>query len=299
MSWATWDQAATASLISFAALLTVLRVGGSRMQNFLAPVLREFALISALYSIWRLARELPFTHESGALHRARQLDSVQQALHLPTEISLQHFVVAHDWLARATNAYYAAFHVPGLIAFMIWMFFRHRDLYPRWRNGLALLTLGCLVLRFVRVAPPRFIEELDFVDLSARFGLGVYGPVGTGASDQFAAMPSIHVGWAAVVSLGIFASTRSRWRWLFVLHLPITIFVVAATGHHWWLDGVVAVALLALGLRLDTVVRRYRTNSRDDSPSVLNGPDPSSVRGPVHARPAVPDRFRDPTERSR
>ena len=42
----------------------------------------------------------------------------------------------------------------ALIAFLVWMFFRHRDQYPHWRNGLALVTAGCLVIRFVRVAPP-------------------------------------------------------------------------------------------------------------------------------------------------
>jgi hypothetical protein len=266
VSWATWDQAAIACMCSLVGLLLVTLVGPRRLREFLAPVFTEFALISALYSIWRLARELPFTHESGAIERARWIDHLQNALHLPTELSMQHFVLHHDWLARATNAYYATVHVPALIAFMVWLFFRHRDRYPHWRNGLALLTLGCLVIRFIRVAPPRFLPELHFVDLSTRYGLGVYGPVGTGVSDQFAAMPSIHVGWAAVVALGIFFSTTSRWRWLFVLHLPVTMFVVAACGHHWWLDGIVALALLWGGLRLDTFVRRQVAKRREAEP---------------------------------
>jgi hypothetical protein len=255
VSWATWDQAAIASLCSLVGLIVVTLVGPRVLRDLLAPVFTEFAFISALYSLWRLARRLPFTHEGGAIDRARWIDHFQNALHFPTEISMQHFVLDHDWLARATNTYYATVHVPALIAFMVWLFFRHRDRYPHWRTGLALLTLGCLIIRFLRVAPPRFVPELHFVDLSTRFGLGVYGPVGTGVSDQFAAMPSIHVGWAAVVALGIFFSTTSRWRWLFVLHLPVTMFVVAACGHHWWLDGIVALALLWGGLGLDTVVR--------------------------------------------
>jgi hypothetical protein len=122
------------------------------------------------------------------------------------------------------------------------------------------VTAGCLVIRFVRVAPPRFIEELGFVDLSSTFGLGVYGDVGTGVSDQFAAMPSIHVAWAAVVALGVFRMTRSKLRWIVLMHLPVTVFVVAATGHHWWLDGVVAVLLLIGGLRLDSAVRSRRAS---------------------------------------
>lgn len=262
MPWPSWEQAAVATLLSLLAWAVVLRLPRTRVGDALLPAFREFALISGLYALWRLARKLPITRESGALDRARDIDRFQQLLHLPTEISMQHVVVAHDWLARLVNGYYAIVHVPALVVFMVWAFARHRDLYPHWRNGLVAVTAGCLVIRFIRVAPPRFIDELGFVDLSARFGLGVYGDVGTGVSDQFAAMPSIHVGWAAVVALGTFAMTRSPVRWIVLMHLPVTVFVVAATGHHWWLDGVVAVMLLVGGLALDTAVRRRRV-SRD------------------------------------
>jgi hypothetical protein len=253
--WPTWEQAAAAAFLSTLAWLVLRRLRPTRAGDALLPAFQELALVAALYAVWRLARLLPVTHESGAVDRARSIDRLQGALHLVPEISLQHFVVAHEWLARLVNGYYAVVHVPSLLIFLAWAFVRHRDLYPRWRNGLVAVTAGCLVIRFVRVAPPRFVPELGFVDLSERFGLGVYGEVGTGVSDQFAAMPSIHVGWAAVVALGVFAMTTSSWRWLVVMHLPVTLFVVAATGHHWWLDGVVAIALLAGGLRLDRAVR--------------------------------------------
>lgn len=53
---------------------------------------------------------------------------------------------------------------------------------------------------------------------------------GTGVSDQFAAMPSIHVAWAAVVVFGVISASTSHWRWVIAAHLPITILVVAAAG---------------------------------------------------------------------
>lgn len=229
--------------------------------------------MAALYAIWRLARLLPITQEDGALERARDIDRLQRAMHLPTEISVQHLILHQEWLARLINAYYAVVHVPALLIFLIWSFARHRDSYPHWRNALVAVTAGCLLIRFIRVAPPRFITELGFVDLSQQYGMGLYGAVGTGASDQFAAMPSIHVGWAAVVALGTFAMTRSRWRWLVVLHLPVTIFVVTATGHHWWLDGVVALLILGAGLALDAAIRK-RGADRDQDAQV---PDTSRV----------------------
>jgi hypothetical protein len=165
----------------------------------------------------------------------------------------------YDWLARSTNFFYAVFHVPATVAVLVWLFVRHRDAYPRWRNVLSMLTAACLVIRYVRVAPPRFLPELGYVDLATRYGLSVYGPVGTGVSDQFAAMPSIHVGWAALVTFGVVGASTSKWRWLFIAHLVFTMFAVSATGNHWWLDGVAAVALLGIALSLDThIFQRYR-----------------------------------------
>jgi hypothetical protein len=41
--------------------------------------------------------------------------------------------------------------------------------------------------------------------------------------------------------------------------------VVAATGHHWWLDGIVAIGLLWIALQLDTLGRRAVAARRADA----------------------------------
>ena len=255
MQWVTWDQAAITALVSLAIALVLRRVPPTKSRLFFLAASTELALISFLYSLWRIAMTLPLDQPAGAIERARFINRIQQDLFFPTEISLQHFVLHHDWLARATNTYYAVVHVPATVAFLIWLFIRHRSDFPRWRTALALLTAACLVIRYIRVAPPRFLPDLGYIDLATRYGLSVYGPVGTGVSDQFAAMPSIHVGWAALVSFGIVAASTSKWRWVFLAHLVLTMYAVSATGNHWWLDGIAAIALLAIALRIDDYVR--------------------------------------------
>jgi hypothetical protein len=276
--WPTWDEAAIAAVVGILLWLG-LRWLRPRGGSYVEPVALEFALISALYAVWRLARMLPLASEDGALARAYRIVKIEHWMHLPTELSLQHFVLLHSWLAEPTTYYYATFHVPALIAFLIWLFFRHRDKYPHWRNGLALATAGCLVIRFMRVAPPRFLTDLGYTDLAGRYGPSVYGSdLGSGVSDQLAAMPSIHIAWAAVVSFGIVACSTSRWRWLFLLHVIITFLVVSATGNHWWLDGIVAVLLLWGGLLLDTAVRSHLARRRSESPA-HEGQAPLLVEG--------------------
>ncbi len=246
---------------------------------------QELALVASLYSVWRLARVLPLAQDEGAIDRARQIVRFQNALHMPTELSLQHFVLRHDWLGRLSNYYYAIVHVPALIAFMVWLFVRYRERYPRWRNALAIMTGFCVIIRFVRVAPPRFLPDLGYIDLTAHYGWSLYGPVGTGISDQFAAMPSIHVGWAALVSFGVVAVSTSRWRWLFLLHVVLTMLAVSATGNHWWMDGIVAIVLLGIALAIDDGVRRLVRSRRTTGPEDPASPDTESA----DRRPAFPE----------
>jgi hypothetical protein len=268
MKWPTWEQAAIAAVLSgVVALVLRRRRSVDQPAQFTEQLTVEFALISALYAVWRVARKLPLAQDDGAIERARSIFDFQEAIFLPTELSFQQFILRNDWLGWPTTLYYAVLHVPALIAFLVWLFVFHRPHFAHWRNGLVFLTGMCLVIRFWRVAPPRFLADLGYEDLSERFGPSIYGPVGTGVSDQFAAMPSIHVGWAAVVSLGIFAVSTSRWRWFFLLHLIITIIVVSASGNHWWLDGIVAIGLLVVGLWLDTFIRSRVARRSEPAPT--------------------------------
>jgi len=260
VNWPTWNQAAVVAVACAVIALVLRRTRPTRSRLAALSAATEVAILASLYSVWRLARVLPFDRADGAIDRGRQIDKFERAVHLPTELSLQRLVLQHDWLARFSNYYYAIVHVPALIAFLVWLFLRHRDQYSRWRNALAIVTAFCVVIRFVRVAPPRFLPDLGYIDLASHYGLSLYGPVGSGVSDQFAAMPSIHVGWAAVVSFGIVAVSTSRWRWVFLLHVALTMLVVSATGNHWWLDGIVAILLLLIAIAMDAGARRVASS---------------------------------------
>ncbi len=278
IAWPTWQQAWLTTIALVLASIVLRRRRPTQATETLLPATNELIVLTAIYGLWRSARKLPLYQTEGAMERARDIVDLQNALRIPTELSLQQWVLQYDWLGRLSALYYAGMHTPGIIAFLVWLFVRHRDHYSQWRNALAVATAGCLVIRFWRVAPPRFLTELGYQDLSEIYNSQVYGPVGTGVSQQFAAMPSIHVAWAAVIGFGVMAASNSAWRWLFAAHLPVTFLVVSATGHHWWLDGIVALALVALGFLLD---RFFRPRLSD----LVAKPD---VSPPELAQPASP-----------
>jgi hypothetical protein len=293
MRWPTWQQGFAVALVSGAVVVALRRTRPTRLGDAIEPAAYEVAIIAALYGIWRIARKLPFVSDEGATDRGYRIDDLQSALGMPSELSLQRFVLDHDLLARTINHYYALVHVPSIVVFLVWLYIRHRDRFPTWRNVLAMSTGFCLAIRFWRVAPPRLLD-LGYIDLSSIYGLSVYGPVGTGVSDQYAAMPSIHVAWAAVIAFGAVTASTSPWRWVVFAHLPVTMIVVSATGHHWWLDGIVAIALVGVSYRIDVTVRRRRrshdgthdgsTNAADERDTVVDGSRSPRRAGPQAVR---------------
>jgi hypothetical protein len=289
VKWPTWSQAAIAAVVAGLVAVALRRSRPTRVGDIVGPAALEFAIVASLYAVWRMAKNLPLTQADGAIERAYDIVAVQDFLRLPSELTVQRFVLEHDWLAWFSAHYYAVAHVPGIVIFLVWLYARHRAVYPRWRNALAIVTAFCLFIRFVKVAPPRFLTELGYVDVSVMYGIDVYGEAGTGVSSQFAAMPSLHVAWAAVAAFGALAASTSRWRWIGMVHLVLTLLVIAATGHHWWLDGIVALGLLWVALQLETIGRRAVTAVRaapaSEPPAAVSVPvaepglQPASVDG--------------------
>jgi len=244
----TWQQAAVvAGLLGAAWGLLRLRGAAPRLR----PFLFEAALIIALYGLWQIVGALAGNGDYTAVTRGQWIWNAERDVFLPSEHMLQSWVLPHPLIVQAANLYYASMHFTVLIIFLVWMFVRHREVYGRWRTVLALLTASCLLIQFIPVAPPRMVPATGLVDTAMVYNQSVYGTIAGFQPDQLSAMPSVHVGWAVMVAVAVCSITRSRWRYLAVLHAVVTVLVVVVTGNHYWADGIVACVLLLLSLGID------------------------------------------------
>jgi hypothetical protein len=212
-----------------------------RAVRALGAFARETAMIGLLYALWELANMVSIAGPAGAYQRAQWIRETERHLPLPTERTVQHLVLGHRFVVEGANLYYAAMHLSVMLGFLIWLFVRHREQYRPVRMVMAWTTLGCLLIQLLPVAPPRMLPGI--VDTGLLYNQSVYSnglPI-----DQLSAMPSIHVAWAVLVGYYTWRISPSRWRALGPVHSILMTFVVVATGNHWWLDGVVAVAVLA------------------------------------------------------
>jgi hypothetical protein len=238
----TWQHSVEVAAVLAAAGGAMALSPRSRVRN-VGAFLRETAVIGVLYGLWRLAGEISQNGVEHAFDRARWIQRVEGYLPLPSEHTVQHTILGHSVVVQIANLYYASMHMTTMLIFLIWLFVRHRDRYRPVRMTMAWTTLACLLIQLTPVAPPRLLEHSGLVDTGLLYNQSVYS---NGlAFDQMSAMPSVHVAWAVCVGWYVWRVSPSRWRWIGPLHAVITILVVVATGNHWWLDGIVATAILA------------------------------------------------------
>lgn len=183
--------------------------------------IREIIVIVATFFGYEQVRHLTRNDTDSAFANARRVVDVEQTLHVFGEHGIQHVAMRFDGLIQFLNHYYVFVHFPLSFTFVGWVVFRHRDLYPRFRNWFVSVTLVALVVHVLYpLAPPRMLDQHGFVDTLQTYGPRIYSQdTNASVANQFAAMPSLHFGWALMVAIGLIAATRSRWRWLWLLSL--------------------------------------------------------------------------------
>jgi len=288
--WLGWQPAlAIAAFLLVAGLVARRRAGRVAAVGAMAL---EAALVLTLYATWRFVMALRSTRLDEGLAHGRTVFDIEKALHFGNEAEMARWLLAHPTIAHLANGFYATVHAPALLVFLVWLFLRHRDHYPRVRNVVAAVTGMCLFMHWFPVAPPRMYPQLGFVDVARSLGESVYGPVGQGISNQVSALPSLHAGWALIIAFGVIVASPSRWRWWIVAHPVLTMLVIAATANHWWLDSIAAAAVLGVALAAQWAIGRVWARSRGraaleaesvDLTEPALGPDPLEPFEPAPA----------------
>jgi len=245
---------------------------GQRGAQVFWRVVREAVLLATLFLVYSAGRQIAARHTGSAFGHAHEVLSLQNWLHLPNEASIQHAALQIPALIKGANLYYASVHAPLTGAVLLWLSIWRPKAYAHVRWTIVAVT-GLALIGHIAfpLAPPRMMP--GFVDTGLAFGQSVYGAQRSGGPvNQFAAMPSLHVGWAALIALSMILITRSRWRWLWLAHPIITFAVVVVTANHYWLDGIVALLLLAVTLPL-----LLRPGLHDDRPRTRNSVSPRQV----------------------
>lgn len=237
-----------------------------------------------------------------AFNNAERLIRFERLIGLYHEESVQDWFLRFDWFIRFWNTYYGTAHFVVTLAVFWILFFRRPEVFPQWRNTLAITTaLAILGFSLFPVMPPRLLDApcpgpsggyggaciasplrsegadgiagtaddgtFGFVDTLPAYGGGLWtfdSDTMKSISNQYAAMPSMHIGWASWCAFAVWPLLRRRWTKVAVLLYPAaTLFCIVVTANHYWTDGVGGQIALAIGAFLGWGLHRWNQNRLD------------------------------------
>jgi PAP2 superfamily len=224
---------------------------------------REAGVVTLAALAYTGVRALTKGDLDEARENGRRILHLERALHIDWESAVQSFVLAHRSLSELANWIYIWGFWPVLAGSAVFLYGRHRDEYFRLRNAVFISALiGFAFFAFLPVAPPRLVDP-HLVDTITNQTGWYRSVLPTRAVDEYAAMPSLHVGWSLLVGVAIARAIGPRAYPLAAAVPTAMAFAVVATANHYIADVVVgsAVALAALLLvsRLASSAQRAPT----------------------------------------
>ena len=177
------------------------------------PAAREIAIVGSLFLLYNWVRVVIRDQENVAQAHAGQVHRFEAAIGLPSEAWLQGFVANVPHFFEYANRYYTSVHFPLTLFFLVWGFtMRPRAEYVWARRLLIVQTFLALVIHVAYpLAPPRMFPQWGFMDPGALWGPSPYQGASGAVANQFAAMPSLHIGWAVLIAVVV---TRTGPRWV-------------------------------------------------------------------------------------
>jgi hypothetical protein len=233
-----------------------------RLLRWRRPVWwQELAIIGIGYWLYTLVRNAVPEQRTIALRHGTSVQHLQDRLHLNFELSVNHFVARNEWLAQIMDYYYATMHFIVTIAVMVWLFVKRPHIYRGARTVLFVTTLtGLAGFYLYPLAPPRLLPQYSYVDTLTKFHTwgSLADPKVAEHSNQYAAMPSLHIGWALWCGIAIYLCATRTWvRWLGLLYPVATLVVIVGTANHFIIDAVGGAAAIGVGFTVQWLLSSH------------------------------------------
>jgi hypothetical protein len=248
----------------------------------------ELGALAVLAVIYNTVRAGGGDDEARAMAHARDVVAIEGAIFRHLELNLDHWIVTVPVLAVAACYFYALMHY--LMTPAVLVLSRQRGGWQYWRGYWALVVgsgIALVVYANWPLAPPRLMPELGTIDVMQHFahagwwGDAASAPRGLGdATNQFAAMPSLHFGWSLWSGIQMWGFGGRRWRTAAVAYPTLQAIVVLATANHFLLDVLGGATCILLGYAVVTVVGRFLGKAGDATPVVCE-PVPVVATAPV------------------
>jgi hypothetical protein len=237
------------------------------LRRAAAAVLRrpafELAAFLMLAVAYNVVRSVGGADSVVALAHADDIIAGEGWLFDHLEVPLNGWLVGHTAIAVAACYVYAVLHY--IATPTVFFMSRRRGGWQYWRGYWALaLGSGVALLCYATypAAPPRLTTGSGIVDVMAHFaqygwwGGAASAPRGIGdATNQYAAVPSMHFGWALWCAIQLWGFKSKALRVVAVAYPTVLGVVVLGTGNHFLVDVVAGGACIVAAYAVVTAVR--------------------------------------------
>ena len=235
---------------------------GSGLPRGWGDFLGQIAVWVGFVLGYQVARGLADRGPAEAMHNAERVIELERRAIGLVELDVQRIAIATgEAFVQAANCTYWLSQFAVVTAALLWVYLRRNDAYLPLRNTLIVAnTIGLVGYVLLPTAPPRMFPSLGFLDtLAGSAALNHGSGVIELASNQYAAMPSLHAADALIVGVALALVVRNPLARAACLLFPVWVwFSLVATANHFWLDVVAGIALAALGALVTVAWSRGR-----------------------------------------
>ena len=183
-------------------------------------VVTQVLLCAGAVFVYFRVRGLTDSRPHIAFRNAELVLNTERDLRIDWEHTLQQQVINSPRVTNVLNWIYIYGHWPVIVVTLIWLLTRHPDIFRRTRNAMFVSgAVGMVVFALFPVAPPR-LDGLGLVDTVAEQSRAYRVLQPTAFTNQYAAMPSLHVGWDLLIGLAIWTAAGHLWLRLLGLAMP-------------------------------------------------------------------------------
>lgn len=219
----------------------------------------QLLLFGAVYGAYMLARWVLIADTDTAVANAARIVDLERALAIGVEDAVQS-ALGTGLVGTALSVVYLLAQPLVIPAALVWVYRHDRAVYRVFRDTVLAAWLVALpIYALLPTAPPR-LAGLGISDtVSTLTPVELQAPSSTAFFNPYAAVPSLHAGFAVAVGVAVALTLRRRsLRMAALAWGPLVILSTFATGNHFVLDAAAGVLVTLAGLGVAVVLERRR-----------------------------------------
>ena len=219
--------------------------------------LRQLIILVTAFALYDIVRIVSRGREVVALAHSQSVIDAEKALRIYWEPAMQRAILGDRLVVESLNWFYARVHVPAIFFTLVLIYLYRNESWRRFRNAFLIMdAIGLAIFVFIPLAPPRLVPGSGMIDTKFLYaGDSLQAGVMSFVTNPYAAMPSLHFGYALFTAVALWTLWSSPLARVVAIAYPVAVLAsIVLTGNHYFLDALAGAAVLAVAFAVVRLV---------------------------------------------